>query len=157
MEGRMLWLGRRAWWLLLTMTVLVAVVGLFPLILGIQEDASVPLGITGLTASELETMSAQGYRLLDFQARSSGIGLIVIGTLLSVVVLKAFRQNRPWAWWVMWILPIWAASVFILTVAFGVAPGQAPPTPMISGPIVAVLAAAGLLASAPRFIGHRRL
>ena len=98
-----------------------------------------------------------GTDALDFQARSSGIGLIVLGTLLSLVVLKAFRQNRPWAWWVMWILPIWGASVFILTVAFGVAPGQAPPTPMISGPIVAVLAAAGLLASAPRFIGHRRL
>ena len=46
----MLWLQRSAWWLLLTMTVLVAVIGLNPVIQGINEDASVPLGITGLSA-----------------------------------------------------------------------------------------------------------
>ena len=40
--------------------------------------------------------------------------------------------------------------------AFGIAPGQAPPTPMISGPIVALLAAALLLVSAPRFVGRPR-
>ena len=42
-----------------------------------------------------------------------------------------------------------------LNLAFGVAPGQAPPTPMISGPIFAVLAAAILLVSAPRFVGRQ--
>ena len=47
-----------------------------------------------------------------------------------------------------------AASVFVLIMAVGVAPGQAPPNPMISGPIIAVLSAAILLISAPRFFGH---
>ena len=62
----MVWLQRRAWWLLLTMTVLVAVIGLNPVISGINEDVSVPLGITGLSAAELQAESAQGYRLIDF-------------------------------------------------------------------------------------------
>jgi hypothetical protein len=146
----MIWLQRHAWWLLLTMTVLLAVIGLSPVILGIKEDASVPLGITGMTASQLEASSPEGYRLLDFEVRSGGVALIVIGTLLSAVVLGPFRQGRPWAWWVMWVLPVWAASVFVLILAIGVAPGQAPPTPMISGPIFAVLSAALLLVSAPR-------
>jgi hypothetical protein len=150
----MVWLQRRAWWLLLTMTVLVALIGLWPLILGIKEDASVPLGITGMTASQLEAASAQGYRLLDFEVRSGGMALIVIGTLLSAVLLGAFRQNRPWAWWVMWVLPVWGASVFVLILAIGVAPGQAPPSPMISGIIFAMSSAALLVVSAPRFVGR---
>jgi hypothetical protein len=151
----MAWLQRHAWWLLLAMTVLVAVIGVWPIIQGIKEDASVPLGITGMTASELEAASPQGYRLLDLDARGGGISLIVIGTLLSAILLGAFRQNRPWAWWVMWVLPLWGASVFVLILAIGVAPGQAPPAPMISGPIIAVLSAALLLVSAPRFFRHQ--
>jgi hypothetical protein len=150
----MLWLQRRTWWLLLTMTVLIAVLGVWPLILGIKEDASVPLGITGMTASQLEAASGQGYRLLDFEARGGGISLIVIGTLLSAVLLGGFRQNRRWAWWTMWVLPVWGASVFVLILAGGVAPGQPPPTPMISGPIIALLASALLLVSGPRFFGR---
>ncbi len=137
------------------MTVLVAVIGFSPVIQGINEDASVPLGITGMTAAQLQAASAQSYRLLDFEVRSSGIALIVIGTLLSAVLLGAFRQNRPWAWWMMWVLPLWGASVFVLILAIGVAPGQAPPAPMISGLIIAVLSAALLLVSAPRFFRHQ--
>jgi hypothetical protein len=151
----MLWLQRRAWWLLLTMTVLVAVIALNPVINGINEDPSVPLGITGLSAAELQAESAQGYRLIDFGVRSGGLDLIMIGALLTAVLLFGFRQSRRWAWWAMWSLPIWAASVFALNLAFGVAPGQAPPTPAISGPIFAVLAAAILLVSAPRFVGRQ--
>ena len=155
LRATMSWLQRSAWWLLLTMTVLVAIIGLNPIISGINEDASVPLGITGLSASELQMESAQGYRLIDFGVRSGGLDLIIIGVLLSTVLVFGFRHNRRWAWWAMWSLPVWAASVFTLTLAFGVAPGQAPPTPLISGAIIAVLAAVLLLVSAPRVIGHQ--
>ena len=137
------------------MTVLIAVIGVNPVISGINEDASVPLGVTGLSASELQAESAGGYRLTDFGVRSGGLDLIMIGALLSAVLLFGFRQGRRWAWWAMWTLPMWGVSVFVLTLAVGVAPGQAPPTPMISGPIVAVLAAAILPVSAPRFSERR--
>ncbi len=60
-------LQRHAWWLLLTMTALIAIVGLWALMIGIKEDPSVPLGITGLTASQLEASSPQGYRLLTWR------------------------------------------------------------------------------------------
>jgi len=51
----------------------------------------------------------------------------------------------------MWLLPAWGVSVFALILATGVVPGQPTPYPMISGPIVALLASALLLLSAPRF------
>lgn len=151
----MAWLQRNAWWLLMTMTVLVAVIGLNPVVNGINEDPSVPLGITGLSASELQAESAQGYRLIDVEVRYGGLSLIIIGVLLSAVVLIGFRPGRPWAWWVMWTLPVWAAAIFVLTLAIGIAPGQAPPTPMISGPILALLTAAILLVSTRRFVGRQ--
>jgi len=136
----------------MTISVLIALIGIWPVMLGIREDPSVPLGISGMTAADIEASSPQAYRLADFQARSSGIDLIVIGTLLSVVALTAYRREQSWAWWLMWILPVWAVSVAVLTLATGVAPGQAPPTPMISGPIIAVLTASILVISAPRMI-----
>jgi hypothetical protein len=38
-------------------------------------------GITGLSASELQVQSAQGYRLIDFGMRSGGLDLLMIGAL----------------------------------------------------------------------------
>jgi hypothetical protein len=54
----------------------------------------------------------------------------------------------------MWLLPVWAAGVFVLYLVAGVRADQPPPPPMISGPIFAVLGAAILLVSAPRFFRH---
>ena len=56
----------------------------------------------------------------------------------------------------MWLLPIWAGSILVFYLVVGVEPDQPPPPLMISGPILAVLCAAILLVSAPRFFGTRR-
>ncbi|MEO8571972.1 MAG: hypothetical protein ABI553_09780 [Chloroflexota bacterium] len=148
-------LQRNAWLGLLVMSMLIGLVGLWALFVRITEDASVPLGLTGRSLSELATESPDGYRFADFGVRAGGLGPVVNGTLLATIVVFAFRQHRRWAWWAMWVLPIWGASAFVLILAIGVSPGQAPPWPMISGSIVAVFSAALLLFSAPRFIGRR--
>jgi hypothetical protein len=126
--------ARHAWWGLVVMSV---IVGLF--------------GVTDVIG-ELEADSAQAYRLLDFMVRAGGVHLIVMGGLMTAMLLLAFRRGQRWAWWAIWTLPAWAASAFALNFVYGMAPGQAPPPPMISGPIFAVLAAAILLVSAPRFV-----
>ena len=138
------------------MSVLIGLVGLWALVVGIAEDPSVPLGLTGLTLSELEAESLNGYRFADFGVRLGGMGLVVNGTLLAAIAAFALRQGRRWAWWAMWVMPIWGAATVVLILAIGVAPGQAPPWPMISGAIVAVLSAALLLVSAPRFLGRQK-
>ncbi len=148
-------LQRNAWRGLLAIAVLIGLVGLWALFVGIAEDPSVPLGVTGRTLSELAAESPDGYRFADIEVRAGGMGLVVIGTLLATIVVFAFRQLRQWAWWAMWVLPIWAASTSALILVVGVAPGQAPPWPMISGSIFAVFATALLLVSAPRFFGHQ--
>lgn len=58
-------LQRNAWRGLLTIAVLIGLVGLWALFVGIAEDPSVPLGVTGRTLSELAAESPDGYRFAD--------------------------------------------------------------------------------------------
>ncbi len=53
-------LQRNAWRGLLTIAVLIGVVGVWPLLVGIAEDPSVPLGLTGRSLSELAAESPDG-------------------------------------------------------------------------------------------------
>jgi peptidoglycan/LPS O-acetylase OafA/YrhL len=149
------WLQRHAWQLLLAMTALIAVIGLNPVKDGINEDPSVPLGLAGMTAAQLEADNAQSFRLIDVQARFGGLDLIVIGLLLSAILVGAFRHNERWSWWAMWLLPLWGVSVFATILRTGVAADQAPPSPYFSGPIIAALSSALLIVAAPRFFGRR--
>jgi hypothetical protein len=145
------WLRRHAWQPLLGMTALISVIGLNPVKDGIHEDPSVPLAFTGLTADQLQTDHPESFRLIDVQARFGGLDLIVIGLLLSAILATAFRRNERWAWWAMWLLPMWGAAVTATIVRTGLVDGQAPPSPMFTGPTVAVASTALLLISAPRF------
>ena len=56
---------------------------------------------------------------------------------------------QRWAWSVTWGLPLWAATVPLFYIATGLAAGEAPPPPMISGPIVAIVSAGLLLVTRP--------
>lgn len=151
------WLRRHAWQLLLGMTGLISVVGLKPAKQGIHEDSSVPFAFTGMTADQLEADHPQSFRLIDVQARFTGLDMIVIGILLSTILVTAFRRNERWSWWAMWMLPIWGAGVSATILRAGIVDGQAPPSPMITGPVIAGLSSGLLLISAPRFFGSPAL
>jgi hypothetical protein len=153
-EDVMRGLQRNAWRGLFVIAVLIGLVGLWALVVGVAEDQSVPLGLTGRNLAELATESPDGYRFADFEVRAGGMGLVVIGAILAGVAAFAFRPGEKWAWWAMWALPIWAASTVVLILVIGVTPGQAPPWPMISGTIVGALSVALLLVCAPGFFGR---
>jgi hypothetical protein len=147
----MRWLERHAWWGLLFFALVLVLFGITDMAVGPAADVAIPVGLTGMTPEELQAESAAGYRLFDFFTRVTGWGLVMMGLLATAVLLFAFRKDRRWAWWTMWLLPIWSAGVLVFYLVAGVQPGEAPPPPMISGPIFAVLGAAILLVSAPRF------
>jgi hypothetical protein len=143
-------LRRRAWWALVFLTVLLTLFGIGDVIIGPAFDPGIALGLTGLMHAELQAESAAGYLLLDFYTRAGGANLAVMGLALTVIVLVPYRAGRTWAWWTLWLIPAWTAAVFALNAAFGVAPGQAPPPPMLSGPILGAIAVAALLVDRPR-------
>lgn len=103
-------LQRHTWQALVAMTGLIALIGLNPVVTGINEDPSVPLGFAGMTAAHLEAANSQSFHLIDVQARFAGLDLIVIGTLFSAVLVGAFRRNERWSWWAMWLLPLRIAA-----------------------------------------------
>jgi hypothetical protein len=151
------WLRRHAWQLLLGMTALIAVVGLNPVKEGIHEDSSVPLAFTGKTADQLQADDPETFRLIDVQARFGGLDLIVIGILLSAILATGFRRNERWAWWAMWMLPLWGAAVSATILRTGLIDGQAPPSPLFTGPAIAGLSSALLVIAAPRFFARTTL
>jgi hypothetical protein len=139
------------WWLLMVMAVAFVGFGLGDILLGVKNDEGIPLGVVGMTSSQLEAESPVVYRMWDLAMRSNGVIGIELGVLLGAVALFAYRRWQLWAWWTMWSLPVIGLLGFVTFGQAGVAPGQSPPPPMISGPIFAVLATAIQLFSAPRF------
>jgi hypothetical protein len=89
--------------------------------------------------------------MFDFMTRTDGFSLRFVGVLMAAVLIFGFRRNHRWAWWTMWLFPVWATGVLIFYLVAGTVPDQPPPPPMLSGPFLAAIAAAILLISAPRF------
>lgn len=147
------WLERHAWWGLLIMSLTVVAFGVSDMLIGAEADPGIPLGVIGLSPSELRAQSEAGYRIFDFFTRTHGLSLLLWGLLASAILIFAYRRDRRWAWWTMWLLPAWMIGVFVSYLLVGVRVDQAPPPPMVSGPIMAVLAVAIQLVSAPRFFG----
>jgi len=74
-ENAMEWLRRHAWQPLLGMTALIAILGLNPVAQGIHEDPTVPLAFTGRSADQLQSDNPDSFRLIDVQARFTGLDL----------------------------------------------------------------------------------
>ena len=151
----MRWLERHSWWGLAFVAVVLVIFGVTDIISGAAADRAIPLGLTGMTIEELEAQSPAAYRMFDFFTRVNGWSLVLVGVLVSTILFIPFRRGERWAWWTMWLLPAWAIGAAVFYVVAGVQADQPPPPPLVSGPIVAVLTAAILLFSAPRFFGRR--
>ena len=145
---------RNGWWGLLAIAVLLVVFGIGDMANGVANDPGIPLGVTGMTPAQLEAEGPNAYRMYDLTVRSQGSSLVMVGALMTVVLLFAFRRGQSWAWWTMWLLPAWAVSVSAVGLATGIAPGQSPPPPVISGFVLGIISGAILLVSAPRFFGE---
>ena len=144
-------LRRHAWWGLLVIWLIAFVFGVTDVVRGADADPAIATGLTGRSLEELRAESAAAYELYDFMTRVNGFSLAIMSLLGAAVVVLGFRRGRRWAWWTMWALPGWAAGAALFYVVAGVQSGQAPPPPLVSGPVVAVLSAAILLVCAPSF------
>lgn len=151
----MRWLERHAWWGLLFMTVTLVIFGVGDVLVGPAADRGIPLGLTGMTLEELQAEGPASYRLFDFFTRVNGNSLLLAGLFGTAMLLFAFRRDQPWAWWTMWLLPVWAVGGTAFYLVAGVHADQPPPPPLVSGPIFAFVAVAILLVSAPRFFPRR--
>ena len=142
---------RRAWWVPAAVAVMLVLFGVSDAAIGAGADPGISLAIVGQDPSTLQATQPDAYRMFDFSARSGGVNLALLGLLILVVVLVPYRRGDRWAWLALWLLPAWAMLVPITFVIYGLAAGQPPAPPIISGPIVAILMAGALLADRTRF------
>lgn len=150
----MRWLERHAWWGLLLITATLVIIGVTDVIRGAASDRAIPQALTGMTLDELEASGPEAYRMFDFMTRVNGWSLVLAGALATAILVFSFRKGSRWAWGVMWLLPVWAMGVPLFYLVAGIEEGQPLPPPMISGPIVALLAVGILIVTTGRFFRH---
>lgn len=147
----MIAIRRRAWWALAAIALTLVVFGATDVVTGAKADPGISLAVVGQDPAALEAKQPDAYRMFDFLARSQGLVLGMFGLLVLGVAAIPYRGGQSWAWGVLWLLPAWALVVPFLYLVFGTAAGQPPAPPMISGPIVALIAVAALLVDRGRF------
>ena len=94
-----------------------------------------------------------------FERKSGFIpSLITASALSSAICLTAFRRRERWAWYALWVLPVWMALVPMIVWTAIVYPQYGVPVPVISGSILGALCALCLVGSYraffPRAAGH---
>ena len=85
---------RRLWWVLPALSVVLVMFGVSDVLIGITSDPGITVAIIGLTPTELETVTADGYRLADFMVRTQGLAIAAFGLLLTTVLLVPYRAAR---------------------------------------------------------------
>lgn len=126
-------LACHSWKILMGLVVVIGLFGVGDLILGLDADPAIPVGVAGLTPDEIRQTSEPLARLIDLQVTSGAIQLISLSALWSAITLLPFRRGERWAWYAMWTFPAWSLSVAVAFLFVDLQPDMPPPPPAISG------------------------
>lgn len=125
--------ARNSWKFLLVLVFVISLFGIGDVVVGVDADPAIPVGITGLTPEEIRAVSEPIYRLIDLQVRAGGLQLIVVSILWSVLVLIPLRRGEKWAWYTLWTFPAWGLAVSVSFLFVELQPDHPPPPPAVSG------------------------
>jgi hypothetical protein len=99
-------------------------------------------GMTGTAWGDLQVADPGAARLIDYQVRSGGVQLTLVGLLSLSVTLFGLRRGQRWAWLAMWLWPLWFASIVITLLLTPRVANAGIPVPVISGTVFLVLTVA---------------
>jgi hypothetical protein len=146
---------RHAWKVLLFFSLFMTLIGLPDLLAGGSYykggGASTLQGITSMTWEQLEATSPKAAAMIDFKARMGGLQYIFLGLFSMAITLTGFRRGERWAWYTMWLFPLFFASHFLVILHAYKHPQAGIPVPLVSGPVVLVITALTLALSYRKF------
>lgn len=108
-------------------------------------------GISGMTWQELSSASPNAVTMIDYLVRAGGVHLFVLGLLSMVVAATALCHGDRWAWYAMWLWPLWLALIILVLLSAYKQPGPGIPPPLVSGSIFFILSVLTLLLSYRKF------
>jgi hypothetical protein len=83
--------------------------------------------------------------------RSLGASILVVSILSLAITLTAFRRGQRWAWYALWVWPLWNVAIFVLSFTAERHPDFPPPPPMLSAPVFFTVTLLALILSYRRF------
>ena len=108
--------------------------------------------MTGTTWDELQAANPGAAKLIDYLWRAQGAALVVVGVLTVAISLAALRRGDRWAWYAMWVFPLWVALVYLV---FWIAQPDLRsgiPVPLISGAVFLAITVTTLVLSYGRYL-----
>jgi hypothetical protein len=146
---------RHAWKVLLFFAVWMALIGVPDILVGgsfYQEAEGTSLGaITGMTWEQLEAASPNATAMIDFKMRLGGVQFLFLGLFSMAIVLTGFRRGERWAWYTMWLDPLFLGLHSLVILSAYKYPEAGIPVPLVSGPVVLVITALTLALSYRKF------
>ena len=142
---------RNAWIVFMVVGVIVVLFGVGDVIRGMDADPAIAESITGTNWEHLQDASPRLANLIDLMVRSQGFTITVLAVLSIGVTLYAFRPGERWAWYALWIWPVWSIAIFVLFFTADRHADFPPPPPMLSGPVFFVITLLALALSYRKF------
>jgi FtsH-binding integral membrane protein len=108
--------------------------------------------MTGTTWDELRAANPGAAKFIDYLWRAEGAALVVVGLLTVAISVTALRRGDRWAWYAMWIFPLWITLVYLVFWISLPDLRSGIPVPLISGTVFLVITVATLGLSARRYL-----
>lgn len=146
---------RYSWIVFLALGLIIALFGLGDILSGgaTFEGGEAPTlqGISGMTWQQLSSTSPGAATMIDYLVRAGGVHLFILGLLSMFVAATAFRRGERWAWYAMWLWPLWLGMVILLLLSVYKPAGPGIPPPLVSGTIFIIITVAMLGLSFRKF------
>ena len=108
--------------------------------------------MTGTTWDVLLAADPGAAKMIDYLWRAEGAALVAVGVLAVAISLTALRRGDRWAWYAMWVFPLWIALVYLVFWIVQPDLSAGIPVPMISGAVFLVITVATLGLSYRRYV-----
>jgi hypothetical protein len=146
---------RHAWKIFVGLSIIIGSFGIGDIRIGASElqtdEAVLMQSITRMSWNELQAANPKVANLIDLKWRWGGADFAFIAILSIIICLNGFRRGERWAWYAMWMWPLWLAADVVLGLNVDKDSSYGTPVPVISGSVLLVVSVLTLALSYRRF------